>query len=147
MVSQSRLLPVRSSEYPRSPENILGRQLPRDRRVADVLGKYGLVERAGRGAGARYLLSRRFYGVLGKSGAYTRRRGLDDGQNKALLLSHLESVGERGSPISELQEVVPALSRAQVHRLLGVLREEGGVTLVGEKRGARWYAVPGTGEI
>jgi len=33
-----------------SPDNILDRQLPRNRRIADVLGKCGLVERAGQGA-------------------------------------------------------------------------------------------------
>ncbi len=33
-----------------TPENILDRQLPRNRRIADVFGKCGLVERAGQGA-------------------------------------------------------------------------------------------------
>lgn len=115
---------------------------PRMSRLVEL----GVLERVGRGAGARYLLSRRLYRALGKSGAYTRRKGLDDGQNKALLLRHLESVGANGSPISELQEVVPALSRAQVHRLLGALRDEGLVSLAGQKRGARWFAERGKAE-
>jgi ATP-dependent DNA helicase RecG len=36
-----------------------------------------VLERIGRGQGVRYLLSRSFYEMAGKSGAHTRRRGSD----------------------------------------------------------------------
>lgn len=100
----------------------------------------GIVESVGRGRGTRYLLSRRFYAAIGQRGAYTRRRGLDRGENKALLLQHLRDHAARGSPMSELQQVLPGQSRAQVKRLLDELRQEGLVRLEGTRRWARWFA-------
>jgi ATP-dependent DNA helicase RecG len=100
----------------------------------------GVVESVGRGRGTRYLLSRRLYAALGQRGAYTRRRGLDREQNKALLLQHLRDAGEPGSPLGELHQVLPALSRGQVRGLLRELLREGRVRLAGERRGARWFA-------
>lgn len=58
--------------------------------------------------------------------------------NKALLLQHIRTAGAAGCPISELQQVLPALARDQVKRLLGELRDAGHVQLVGTRRGARW---------
>lgn len=104
----------------------------------DHLLEQGVIERVGRGRGARLLLSRRFYRRIGKAGVYTRKKGLDRETNKALLLRHLREVGPQGSPLSELQQVLPAQSRDQLKRLLGELRREGQARLVGERRGARW---------
>jgi ATP-dependent DNA helicase RecG len=100
----------------------------------------GVVESIGRGRGTRYLLSRRFYAAIGQRGTYTRRRGLDREQNKALILRHLRGQEGRGSPMNELQQVLPALSRTQVKRLLDELRREGLVRLEGQRRWARWFA-------
>lgn len=101
----------------------------------------GVIESIGRGRGARYLLSRRFYAALGQKGAYTRRRGLDREENKALLLRHLREQGTLGCPMAELQQVLPALSRRQVNGLLTELRTEGLARLRGQRRWARWFAV------
>lgn len=100
----------------------------------------GVVESIGRGRGTRYLLSRRFYAALGRRGMYTRRRGLDREHNKALLLRHLQDQGGAGSPMAELQQVLPGQSRAQLKRLLDELRREGLVRLEGQRRWARWFA-------
>ena len=99
----------------------------------------GVVESTGRGQHARYLLSRRFYTAIGRPGAYTRRKGLDREENKALLRKHLFSQKAKGCPISELEDVLTGQSRAQVGRLLAELRSEGRIELRGEKRWARWY--------
>jgi ATP-dependent DNA helicase RecG len=107
---------------------------------AQILLDQGVVERMGRGRGTRYLLSRRFYRFLGRGGTYTRKRGLDRETNKALLLRHIREIGTAGCPLSELQQVLPAQSRDQLKRLLGELRREGQVRLVGQRRGARWFA-------
>lgn len=107
------------------------------RRLVDI----GVVETLGRGRGTRYLLSRRFYVMTGRAGAYTRRRGLDRDQNKELLLRHVRQEGEKGSPMSELQQVVPALSREQVNGIMDELRREGRVRLIGRRRWARWVAI------
>lgn len=105
-------------------------------RLADL----GIVETIGIGSGTRYLLSRRFYESIGASGDYTRRRGLDREESKALLVRHLKACGEEGCPLSELQQVLPGQSRTHIKRLLEELRRDGLVRLSGARRGARWIA-------
>ncbi len=108
-----------------------------------VLVGQGVVERVGRGRGVRYILSRRFYEFLGQAGVYTRQRGLDREQNKALLLQHIRGQGDKGSPLAEIEQVLPALSRQPLQGLLRKLRAEGHIHMAGRTRGARWY--PGRG--
>ncbi|MDZ4722310.1 MAG: ATP-binding protein [candidate division Zixibacteria bacterium] len=103
------------------------------------LSELGVIESVGRGRGTRYLLSRRFHAELGERSAYTRRRGLDREANKELLFYHLRDHADSGCQMAELQEVLPALSRAAIRRLLDELRRDGRVKLVGERRWARWY--------
>ena len=118
-----------------------GEQLIEDEWVPrlPVLVEQGVLERIGRGTGTRYVLSRQLYGLLGKRGVYTRKRGLDRETNKALLLKHIEDSQEEGSPFAELLQVLPALSREQVKRLLRELKQAGHVQPVGSTRTARWY--------
>lgn len=99
----------------------------------------GAIERVGRGRGVRYILSRKLYSYLGRSGTYTRQRGLDRETNKALLLTHIQRCGERGAPLGELLQVLPGLSRDQVRTLLRELRAEGHVRVEGVRRAGRWY--------
>jgi len=103
--------------------------------LQDLLDQ-GIVERVQRG---RFTLSRRFYTFLGKKGEYTRRVGLDREQNKALLLKHVRDNPDEGCRMDELMQVLPALSRHQIRRLLVALREEGEVHSQGKAAGARWY--------
>jgi len=98
----------------------------------------GVVERIGRGRGTRYLLSRRFYSVIGARGTYTRKHGLDREENKAILLKHLRESGAAGCAISELQQVLTGRSRDQIKRLLGEMRDDGLIRLAGQRRGSRW---------
>ncbi len=104
-----------------------------------ALAEVGVLELVGRGRGARYLLSRRFYRFLGRSGVYTRRRGLDRRTNKALLLKHIQEAGDTGATFQELQQVLPALSRHQIQSLLRELKREKQVAVRGRTRGARWH--------
>ena len=103
----------------------------------------GVIERKGRGRGTTYLLSERFYRFTGKRGAYTRRRGLDKDTNKALLCKHILRNKDEGSPLRELQEVLPALSTRYIQYLLAEMRSEGQIYSRGKNRGARWYAGAG----
>lgn len=105
------------------------------------LMEMGVVESMGRGRGTRYILSRRFYAAMGRRGVYTRRRGLDREENKALLLRHLRELGGSGCPMSELQQVLPTKSRDQIKKLLNELREQGLVQVEGQRRWAKWFAV------
>lgn len=101
----------------------------------------GALERFGRGRGRRYILSRSFYGFIGKSGAYTRTRGLDRSTNKELILKHIRDNPETGSALHELLQVLPAQSRNYVQKILQELRREEKVVLRGQRRGGRWYPV------
>jgi ATP-dependent DNA helicase RecG len=103
----------------------------------------GLLEKTGYGKGTRYILSRRYYRAVGKRGAYTRAKGLDEETNKELLLKHIRDNQGDGSPLAELLEVLPTLPRRQVQRLLRELKEGGRVHLVGRGGSARWYADSG----
>jgi ATP-dependent DNA helicase RecG len=105
----------------------------------------GLIERIGRGRGARYMLSRALYAFLGQGGVYTRQRGLDRETNKALLLKHIQDNAQEGSQLAELIQVLPALSSDQVQWLLRALQADGYVHKVGHTKGARWY--PGREKI
>jgi len=111
-------------------------------RRVPVLLEHGVIERVGRGRGTRYLLSRRFHRSLGRTGAYTRRRGLDRDTNKALLLKHVEGAAATGTALAELQEVLPALSKNQIQTLLRELKQDGKIFVQGVTRAARWFPAP-----
>jgi ATP-dependent DNA helicase RecG len=108
---------------------------PRLRRLADL----GVVESIGRGKGVRHFLSRRFYTMIGKRGAYTRRKGLDRETNKELLLKHIRESSVEGATLRELLEVLPALNRRSVQVLLDNLKTEGRIRVRGKTRAARWF--------
>lgn len=99
----------------------------------------GAVESLGRGKGVRYMLSEALYAALGAKGTHTRKRGLDRETNKALLVTHLSRQRERGAPLSELRQVLPALPESAVQDLLHELRTEGKLVLQGTRRWARWH--------
>ena len=99
----------------------------------------GVIERVGRGRGVRYIISGKFYQLAGQHGTYTRKRGLDQETNKALLLKHLERAGDAGAPMAEFEDVLPAVSRRNILRLLQELRDEGKAQAKGSGRWVRWH--------
>ena len=103
------------------------------------LAELGIVEMVGRGKGSRYILSRQFYGFLGKKGVYTRKRGLDRETNKALLLRHIQDNATDGSRLRDLIQVLPALSQSQIQKLLMELRKEGLVHSTGRTKASLWF--------
>ena len=107
-------------------------------RIEHLLDR-GIIERMGRGRGARLLLSRQFYRYLGKAGTYTRKRGLDRETNKELLLKHIQDNRKEGSRLRELVQVLPALSYVQVQKLIQDLRVERKIHRIGNTSSARWY--------
>lgn len=98
-----------------------------------------IIERYGTGRGVKYILSRQFYEFLNKPGMHTRKRGLDRQTNKELLFKHLEKRGEKGSPLSELRQVLPALTISQIQGLLRELRRDGRIHSKGHTKAGRWY--------
>ena len=104
-----------------------------------ALAEVGAVETIGRGKTTKYILAAALYASLGGKGTYTRKRGLDHGTNKALLLQHLKDQGEAGAPLSEFRQVLPSLPMKAVQKLLEELRNEGVINVLGQRRWARWY--------
>ena len=103
------------------------------------LVEQGVVERISRGRGTRYVLSRQFYGFIGKKGVYTRKRGLDRETNKSLLVKHIQDNQAAGSRMKEFCEVLPSHSRSQIQVLLRELVKEGRIHAHGVTQAARWY--------
>lgn len=101
------------------------------------LSDMGIVEQISHGD---YVLARSLYAAAGKSGVHTRKVGLDRETNKALLLKHIRINGEKGTPMRELQQVLPSLTRRQIQRMMDELRSEGCVYRQGNTSAARWYA-------
>ncbi|MBE3118515.1 MAG: hypothetical protein IMZ50_07155 [Candidatus Atribacteria bacterium] len=64
-----------------------------------ALVENGIVERASRGRGQRYVLWRCFYQFLWQAGVYTREHGLDRDTNKALLVKHAKENALSGAKI------------------------------------------------
>ena len=69
------------------------------------------------------------------------RRSFDSDKetNKALLMDHIGRNNKEGSPLGDLQDVLPALSSKQIQYFLTAMREAGAVHLRGRTRGARWH--------
>ena len=103
----------------------------------------GIVERIGKGRGIRYMLCKQYYTLTGKSGAYTRKRGLDKETNKELLLRHIKSSVKTGSKFNELHQVLPALSRDQIKQLLRELKIQELIHLQGKTSASAWFPGPG----
>ena len=98
----------------------------------------GIVEHAGRN---KYVLARSLYAATGQTGVHTRRVGLDRDTNKELLLKHIRSNGNSGTPLKELYQVLPGHSRSQIQTLLRELRAEGKVFCKGKTNNARWHTI------
>lgn len=101
------------------------------------LTELGIVEHVGR---SKYVLARSLYSVAGKHGVHTRIVGLDRETNKELLLKHLREKGEEGTPLRELQQVLPGHNRGQLQVLLRELRDENRIYCVGKTSAGRWFA-------
>jgi ATP-dependent DNA helicase RecG len=96
----------------------------------------GVIERVARG---KFILGRRYYASVGKKGVYTRKRGLDRGTNKELLLKHIRENTATGSKMNEFYQVLPGLTRSQIQLLLRELKAERRICLEGSTSAARWY--------
>ncbi|MBN2207736.1 MAG: putative DNA binding domain-containing protein [Candidatus Coatesbacteria bacterium] len=103
------------------------------------LAEQGVVDVIGRGRGTRYILSRRFYRLLGKGGVYTPKKGLDRDTNKQLLLKHIRDNTKKGSQLKELMQVLPMLTRGRVRGLLYELQNGAQIYHVGRTRNSLWF--------
>ena len=104
----------------------------RTKRLVDM----GIIEHTGRD---KYFLARSFYEVTGKSGVHTRLVGLDRDTNKELITKHIRKNGANGTPLKELQQVLPSHSRRQVQTLINELRADQRIYVKGNTSAARWF--------
>ena len=131
-----------------SVENILWRQLPRNRRIAEVFSRCGLVERSGQGA------NRMFEGSIKESKRPPDFSGTDEYQVSVALhgevqdprfLRFLEQIGREtlasfttedilALDLVHREEPIPQVLRPR----LGVLRERGVLEVTGRGRGVRY---------
>jgi len=88
------------------------------------------------------MLCQQYYALAGKSGTYTRKRGLDKETSKELLFKHLRANAKKGSKFNELQQVLPFLSRSQVQKLLIELKEENKAYVEGRTSASVWFPNP-----
>ncbi|MEI6388826.1 MAG: ATP-binding protein [Spirochaetota bacterium] len=109
----------------------------------DRLLEEGLVEKIGKGKRG-YMLARRLYAAVSKSGIYTRKKGLDRETNKELLFKHIKE--SSGARMEEFRQVLPFLERSQIQVLLRELSEEGRIHHHGATRAARWYPGADSGD-
>lgn len=121
-----------------------GEKLPKgfENRVARLID-LGIIER---GKGRTFMLSRRFYKFVGKTGDYTRKKGLDREHNLALLKKHIDENAAVGSKLDELCQVIPSLPRTHVQSLLQTLKRRGLAHPVGQRRAGVWYPGPSSEE-
>ena len=103
----------------------------------------GIVEHVGRN---KYVLARSLYSAAGKTGVHTRIVGLDRDTNKELLMKHIRESGNDGTPLRELQQVLPSQSRRQIQLLLSELRDENRIHKTGNTSAARWFDGPASFE-
>jgi ATP-dependent DNA helicase RecG len=100
----------------------------------------GVLEPRGVGRGRRYHLSAEFYRTAGQATAYARMRGLSRDEMRAEVRTAVEVHGSvtRGK-VAELCHISPTQART----LLKGMVDDGQLTLIGEKRAAR-YSAPHT---
>ncbi|MDR0491527.1 MAG: putative DNA binding domain-containing protein [Oscillospiraceae bacterium] len=96
----------------------------------------GVVEHSGRG---KYVLARSLYEATDKTGVHTRIIGLDRETNKELLLKNIRRNGDKGTPLKELQQVLPSHSRNQLKVLIRELQQSDLIYVKGKTSAARWF--------
>jgi len=110
------------------PDNLRSRT----KRLIDM----GIIEHIGRN---KYVLARSLYAETGKPGVHTRLVGLDRETNKELIIKHIKQSGNKGTPLKELQQVLPGHGRSQIQVLLRELRNEKRIYVEGTTSAARWF--------
>jgi len=99
----------------------------------------GIIESIGRDRSVQYMLCKQYYLHAKKGGVYTRKQGLDRDTNKELLLKHIRTNKTEGARLSDLRQVLPALSERQVQTLLLELKIEELIHVRGKTKGSLWF--------
>ena len=116
-----------------------GKQLPigLKARIPRLI-ELGVLERVDRN---RFIVAQKYYQSIGQPGKYTRLRGISDKMSRELLCQHMRNENNKGVPLVEFSQVLPACSSRKIQRLLNALAKEGLIRVVGKTKGAKWYLV------
>jgi ATP-dependent DNA helicase RecG len=106
-------------------DNLIWEQNPRNRRIAEVFAKCGLVERAGQGFDLIY------------RACIQQSKPLPDFSRTSEHSVWLTF--KAGARLEELQQVLPGLSRYQIRTLLRELKRDGQIMVEGLTKAARWF--------
>jgi len=117
---------------------------PRFAQSARMLLEEGIIEKSVGQSRKNYILSRRFYAAIGKTGIHTRKAGLDKSTNKELLLKHIRESEPNGARMEEFLQVLPSHNRRMIQTFLSTLRNEGKIHCSGAKKAARWHVTHGS---
>lgn len=98
--------------------------------------RYGIIEPIGKGRGTKYILSRRYYEIIGQSGKHTRLRGLSRDQIKELILNHIKEgkTCNIGTLINGFQECKPQ----DLSNMLQELKKDGRIYFEGSHQHGVW---------
>ncbi|WP_240930521.1 RNA-binding domain-containing protein [Isoptericola sp. BMS4] len=113
----------------------LGLLPPTVRTITTRLIELGILEARGTGRSRRVHLTARFYDLAQDRNAYVRVKGADALQQQRMILDYVDAYGSiRRGQAAELCQTSPEQARATLKRLV----EAGDLTLVGQRRGARY---------
>lgn len=98
--------------------------------------RLGLIEKAGRTRGTKYLLSHHYYKHADQPGVHTRLRGLSRDQKKELILNHLKK-NKKGF-MKDFKDVFVEMDQPAIRDLLREMKKAGKIDHVGSKRAGYW---------
>jgi len=99
----------------------------------------GIIESIGKGRGTKYILSKRYYEIIGQSGKHTRLKGLSREQIKAMILNHINE----GKPCT-VESLLTGFSECKPKDLSNMLQElkrAKKISFDGSRRQGTWRAV------
>ena len=98
--------------------------------------RLGLIEKAGRTRGTKYLLSHHYYKHADQPGVHTRLRGLSRDQKKELILNHLKK-NKKGF-MKDFKDVFVEMDQPGIKNLLREMKKAGKIDHIGPKRTGYW---------
>lgn len=107
--------------------------------ILNQLKDKGIIEPLAGGRGRKYMLSKQLYTYLNEKGKYTRAKGLDKDEKKALIIKHLKH-HDKGT-MDEFEQVLPSTKRSQIKYLLNQLRLENKIIYRGKTKNGYWELV------
>jgi len=108
----------------------------------DKFLEYGIIEPVGKTRGRQYILSHRYYVLEGKTGLYTRLKGIPREKQKELIIRHL--MKNKKGIMKDFQDIFPELKPMDISNLLRELKKEGKIRHMGPRNTGYWELIKNT---